>query len=55
MSVEAGARIMNDATPVRDVRNRLLAKLSAQDWALVAPHLENITLKERQVVEVARR
>ncbi|MBN9553770.1 MAG: Crp/Fnr family transcriptional regulator [Alphaproteobacteria bacterium] len=44
---------MNDATPARDdVRNRLLAKMSVQDWALLAPHLEDITLKERQVVEV---
>ena len=53
MSVEAGARFMNDASPLRtDVRNRLLAKMAAHDWALVAPHLESITLKERQVVEV---
>jgi CRP-like cAMP-binding protein len=53
MSVEAGAKFMNDASPLRtDVRNRLLAKMAAHDWALVAPHLESITLKERQVVEV---
>ena len=53
MSVEAGARVMNDAVPVRaDTRNHLLAKMAAQDWALLAPHLESITLKERQVVEV---
>jgi CRP-like cAMP-binding protein len=30
----------------------LLAKFSPQDWALVAPHLEMVALKERQVVEV---
>ena len=53
MTIEAGATFMNDATPARgDVRNRLLAKMSVQDWALLAPHLEDITLKERQVVEV---
>jgi len=53
MSVEAGTRVMNDATPARaDTRNHLLAKMAAHDWALVAPHLESITLKERQVVEV---
>ena len=53
MSVEAGTRIMNDATPIRaDIRNHLLAKMTAHDWALLAPHLESITLKERQVVEV---
>lgn len=52
MTIEAGA-LMNDAAPVRgEVRNRLLAKMSAQDLALIAPHLEDITLKERQVVEV---
>ena len=53
MSVEAGATIMNDAPPSRaGIRNRLLAKMAAHDWALLRPHLENITLKERQVVEV---
>src|SRR6185437_15522263 len=35
-----------------EVQNRLLAKMPPQDWALVAPHLEMVTLKERQVVEV---
>src|ERR1700692_2267449 len=53
MSFEAGVTFMNDATPSRaNVRNRLLAKMSAADWALLAPHLELIPLKERQVVEV---
>ena len=53
MSSEAGLNFMNDAISSRaDVRNRLLAKLSPEDWALVAPHLEMVVLKERQVVEV---
>ena len=53
MSSEAGLNFMNDAVSSRaDVRNRLLAKLSPEDWALVAPHLEMVVLKERQVVEV---
>src|SRR5580693_742843 len=53
MSIEAGIKSMNDSTSSRaDVRNRLLAKMSASDWALLAPHLEPVTLKERQVVEV---
>ena len=53
MSSEAGMSFMNDAVSSRaDVRNRLLTKLSPDDWALVAPHLEIIALKERQVVEV---
>ena len=50
---EAGLILMNDAVSSRaEVRNRLLAKLSPEDWALVAPHLEMVALKERQVVEV---
>ncbi len=53
MSIEAGAISMNDAMSLRaDVRNRLLAKLSARDWASLAPHLESVALKERQIVEV---
>src|SRR5579871_5421391 len=53
MSIEAGAELMNDATPIRaDIRNHLLARVAGQDWALLAPHLESVTLKERQVVEV---
>jgi len=53
MSSEAGLNFMNDVVTARaDVRNRLLAKMSSQDWALVSPHLETIALKERQVVEV---
>src|ERR1700761_1234071 len=53
MSSEAGLNFMNHAvSPRADVRNRLLAKLSPDDWALLAPHLEMVSLKERQVVEV---
>ena len=53
MSSEAGLNFMNDAVSSRaDVRNRLLPKLSPEDWALIAPHLETVALKERQVVEV---
>ena len=53
MSSEAGLNLMNDLVYSRaDVRNRLLTKMSAEDWALLAPHLEMGTLKERQVVEV---
>ena len=53
MSSEAGLNFMNDLVYSRaDVRNRLLNKMSPEDWALLAPHLETVTLKERQVVEV---
>jgi CRP-like cAMP-binding protein len=34
------------------IRNRLLHKISLEDWDLIGPHLEPITLKERQVIEV---
>lgn len=34
------------------IRNRLLHKISLEDWDLLGPHLEAITLKERQVIEV---
>jgi CRP-like cAMP-binding protein len=53
MSSEAGLNLMNNLVYSRaDVRNRLLTKMSLEDWALLAPHLEMVTLKERQVVEV---
>src|SRR3569832_188366 len=53
MSVEAGLKSMDDAMPSRmDVRNRLLTKMPVSDYALLAPHLEMVALKERQVVEV---
>ena len=44
---------MNDVVPPHaGIRNRLLQKLSPEDWALIGPQLEPVTLKERQVVEV---
>ena len=43
---------MIDASSRTGIRNRLLQKMAAEDWALVAPLLEAVTLKERQIVEV---
>jgi len=44
---------MNDAAPLRaGMRNQLVARMSNQDWDLLAPHLEPVSLKERQVIEV---
>jgi CRP-like cAMP-binding protein len=44
---------MNDAAPLRaGMRNQLVARMSAQDWDLLAPQLEPVSLKERQVIEV---
>jgi len=34
------------------IRNRLLQKIAFEDWDLIGPHLEAVTLKERQVIEV---
>src|ERR1700744_3406178 len=34
------------------IRNRLLHRIALEDWDLIGPHLEPITLKERQVIEV---
>ena len=34
------------------IRNRLLHKISLEDWDYIGPHLEPVTLKERQVIEV---
>ena len=34
------------------IRNRLLHKIDLEDWGLLGPHLEAVTLKERQVIEV---
>ncbi|HWY63885.1 MAG TPA: hypothetical protein VNX61_01645, partial [Rhizomicrobium sp.] len=42
--LEAHARI--------GIRNRLLRKISLEDWDLLGPHLEEVTLKERQIMEV---
>jgi CRP-like cAMP-binding protein len=42
---------MDDVTRA-GVRNHLVTRMRPEDWALLAPHLEPVTLKERQVVEV---
>src|ERR1700722_19690384 len=42
---------MNDLSRA-NMRNQLVARMRLDDWPLVAPHLERVTLKERQVVEV---
>src|ERR1700712_2282583 len=34
------------------IRNRLLHKVALEDWDLIGPHLEAVTLKERQVIGV---
>ena len=34
------------------IRNRLLHKIDLEDWGLLGPHLEAVTLKERQIIEV---
>jgi len=53
MSIEAGLKPVIDTAPSRaDVRNRLLNKMGACDFALLARHLEMVALKERQIVEV---
>jgi CRP-like cAMP-binding protein len=33
-------------------RNRLLQKVGLEDWDLIGPHLESVSLKDRQVLEV---
>ena len=44
---------MNDTAPLRaGMRNQLVARMGAQDWDLLAPYLEPVSLKERQVIEV---
>jgi CRP-like cAMP-binding protein len=43
---------MTDAPQRAGIRNRLLSKLAPSDWSLLAPHLEPMTLRERQVIEV---
>ena len=43
---------MSDAPTRTGIRNRLLQKISDDDWALLGPQLEAIVLKERQIVEV---
>ena len=34
------------------IRNRLLHKIGLEDWHLIGPQLEPVTLKERQIIEV---
>jgi CRP-like cAMP-binding protein len=34
------------------LRNQLIARMRPEDWSLLAPNLEPVTLKERQMVEV---
>src|ERR1044072_6285494 len=41
--LEAHARI--------GIRNRLLRKINIEDWDLIGPHLEEVALKERQIIE----
>jgi CRP-like cAMP-binding protein len=48
----AGAGLMLESHPRAGIRNRLLQKVSTDDWTLLAPHMEAITLRERQIVEV---
>ena len=38
--------------PRAGIRNRLLGKLTQGDWAILAPHLEAVSMRERQVIEV---
>ena len=46
---------MTDAPQRAGIRNRLLSKLAPSDWALLAPHLEPVTMRERQVMEVPQK
>ena len=34
------------------IRNRLLHRINLEDWDLIGPHLETVTLKDRQILEV---
>ena len=44
--------VSTDAPQRAGIRNRLLGKLTSADWALLAPNLEVVTMRERQVIEV---
>jgi CRP-like cAMP-binding protein len=44
--------VITDAPQRAGIRNRLLGKLAPADWTLLAPHLEAVTMRERQVIEV---
>ncbi len=53
MLFKAETTRMNDAVPSRaSLRNQLVMRMRPEDWNLLAPHLESIALKERQIVEV---
>ena len=43
---------MLEAHARAEFRNRLLHKISLEDWDLIGPHLETVTLKDRQILEV---
>lgn len=47
--IAMSARMGLSAHPT--VRNEVLGRLSADDWALLRPRLEPVALKERQVIE----
>jgi CRP-like cAMP-binding protein len=47
-----GRPTMTDAHQRAGIRNRLLTRLTQADWTMLAPHLEAVTLRERQVIEV---
>jgi hypothetical protein len=49
------AVVTTDAPQRAGIRNRLLTKLSPQDWVTLQPHLEAVTLRERQVIEVPQK
>jgi CRP-like cAMP-binding protein len=43
---------MTEAPQRAGIRNRLLARLTPADWTMLSPHLEPVSLRERQVLEV---
>lgn len=46
---------MTDAPLRAGIRNLLLGMMAPADWSLLAPHLEAVTLRERQVIEVPQK
>lgn len=46
---------MTEAPQPAGIRNRLLGKLTPEDWILLAPHLEAVSLRERQIIEVPQK
>ena len=51
MFASAGPLVM-DHVSRSGLRNQLVTRMRADDWSLLTPHLEQVSLKERQVVEV---